>query len=265
MINTNTSVASLLSNIYQANSASLADSLTKIASGKRVQNPGDDFAGYIRASGLNSDIQGYTQVKQDLQDAKSLVSYGQQVGNNIVDDLTQLKDLSQSYTAANGNADEQASLQVQYNQIIQRITDTKANSYYDNTQVYVSGTGLKSVNINPSNAGLVMNIATTANDTANETAINNIANVSITGIQNEINNAETYVSEMQSYGTQIDRQMTLSDNVISSKQATVSAIMDVDEATEMTNVTNLQIRQQATASMMAQANSSQVAIAKLFQ
>ena len=265
MINTSTSVALLLSGIYQSNSASLADSLTKIASGKRVQNPGDDFAGYIRAAGLNADVQGYTQVKQDLQDAKSLVSYSQQVGNNILSDLTQLKDLQQSYTAANGNTDEQASIKAQYDQVVQRITNTKANSYYDNTQVYVSGQSLKSVGINPSNATLVMNIATTANDTADESAINNIASVAGSDIQNEINNAETYVAEMQSYGTQIDRQITLSNNVISSKQATVSAIMDVDEAQEMTNVTNLQLRQQATAAMMAQANSSQVAIARLFQ
>ena len=264
MINTNTSVASLLSNIYQSNAQSLTDSMTKIASGKRVQNAGDDFAAYIRASDLNSDISGYTTIKQNLQDAKSLVSYSQGVGNNIVSDLTTLKQLAQSYQSTT-DADQQASDKAQYDQIIQRITDTKTNSYYDTTQVYTSGATLKSVGINASNSSLTMNIATTANDTANETAINNIANVTTTGIQNEINNSETYVSEMQSFGTQIDRQLALSDTIISSKQATVSALTDVDEAQEMTKITNLQIRQQATASMMAQANSAQVAIARLFQ
>jgi flagellin len=265
MINTNTSVASLLSNIYQSNGASLADSLSKIASGKRVQTPGDDFAGYIRASGLNADISGYNAIKQDLQDAKSLVTYSQSVGNNIVQDLSRLKELSANYTAANGDANRQSGYKAEYDQIIQRITDTKANSYYDTTKVYQSSTGLKSVAINTANTSIIMNIATTANDTANEAAISNITTATTAGIQSEINNAEKYVSEMQSFGTQLDRNLKLADTIISSKQATVSAIMDVDEAQEMSKVTNLQIRQQATAAMMAQANSAQVAIARLFQ
>jgi flagellin len=265
MINTNTSVASLLSNIYQSNGASLADSLSKIASGKRVQTPGDDFAGYIRGSALNADIAGYNAVKQDLQDAKSVVSYSQGVGNDIVTDLAKLKDLKQSWTAAAGDATRQSGYQAEYDQIIQRITDTKANSYYDNTQVYQSGATLKSVAINVANTSITLDVKTGANDTANEAAVNDISTATSASIQSEIDNAEKYVAEMQSFGTQIDRHLKLTDTVISSKQATVSAIMDVDEAQEMTKVTNLQIRQQATAAMMAQANSAQAAIARLFQ
>jgi flagellin len=265
MINTNTSVASLLSNIYQSNGASLTDSLTKIASGKRVQTPGDDFAGYIRGSALNSDIAGYTTVKQDLQDAKALVNYSQGVGNDIVSDLAQLKDLKTSWTAAAGDATRQSGIQAQYDQIVQRITNTVANSYYDNTQVYQSGASLKQVSINVANTAIKLDVSTQANSTATPASVNNIATATTGSIQGEIDNAEKYVATMQSKGTEIDRQMKLTDTIISSKQATVSAIMDVDEAQEMSKVTNLQIRQQATASMMAQANSAQVAIARLFQ
>jgi flagellin-like hook-associated protein FlgL len=58
--------------------------------------------------------------------------------------------------------------------------------------------------------------------------------------------------------------MKLNDTVVSGKQATVSALVNVDELAEMAKVTNLQVRQQATVSMMSQANVSNAALARLF-
>lgn len=259
MINTNTSVASLLSNIYSTNGASLADSLSRIASGKRVQTPGDDFAAWIRASGQNTDIVSYQSIKQDLQEAKALTDYSRGVGNDIVEDLTRMKELADLY-GQTSDTDKQAAYQAEYDTIVARITDLKANAYYDTTQVYQAG-ALTSVNINAEGA---QNVAVTTTSIGDETAVNNIANVAVSDIQNEINNANTYVAEIESFSTTLDRHLKLTDTIISSKQATVSALVDVDEVQELSTVTNLQVRQQASVAMMAQANVSQASLARLF-
>lgn len=256
MININSSIASVLSNIYTANDTSLNDSLSKIASGKRVQSPSDDFAGYARASGLNQDISQYNQVKQNLQDAKSYTDYGTAVGNNVLSDLTQMKDLATSF-ANTTDATQQAALTTQFTSLQAGIADQIANSKYDGTQIYAT-TLAKTVNLDTN--GTKMTITPTAVGDASALTIGGGA----VAVQAEITNAQQYVSDMQSFGTQITRQSNLTDTIISSKQATVSAIMDVNEAEEESNVTNLQVRQQATVSMMSQANLAQSAIAKLF-
>jgi flagellin len=253
MVITNTSTASLLSNIYSANSDALSSSLTKLASGKRVQSAGDDFAAYVRASGLNTDIATYKNTRQDLQNAKGAADYSVGVGNAVLEDLSRLKELQDLYTAAGGDADKEAAYGAEYDAIVNRITETTANSAYDGATVY----GTTSV----ITAGTIDVTATAAADSANLTA-GGVAGTD--DIDAELTAAQTYVADMSSFQTAIGREMKLNDTIIAGKQATVSALINVDEVEEMATVTNLQVRQQATVSMMSQANVSNAALARLF-
>jgi flagellin-like hook-associated protein FlgL len=249
MINGPDAISTNLSNIYTNNSQTIADSLVRIASGKRISVPGDDFAGFIRASGLQSDVDGYRNIKQDLQDASALVTYGKGVGNTIVEDLTRMKELADLY-GQTSDADKQAAYTTEYDTIVDRITATKAGSYYDTTQVYQAG-ALTTVNINTEGA---QNVSVTTTAIGDETAVNDITTATTGAIQNEINNANTYVTEMESFGKVIDRTIKLTDTIISSKNATISAITEIDEAEELSALTVKLVRQDATIAMLAQAH-----------
>ena len=74
-----------LATIYNANSRALSESLSRIASGKRIQKPSDDFAGYIRSRTLLNDVSAFEVVKQDLQIAKGYADYALETGNAIMD------------------------------------------------------------------------------------------------------------------------------------------------------------------------------------
>jgi flagellin len=256
MVITNTSTASLLSNIYSSNADSLSSSLTKLASGKRVQNPGDDFAAYIRASSLNTDITGYQNVRQDLQGAKGMTDYAAGVGNAVMEDLTRMQELQDLYNGTT-DTDKQTAYSTEYDTVKARVTSTMANSVYDGQAVYATGS-LGAFNVDPAGTGSVDVNASNAADVSGFTAIATDA------IGAQLTAAQTYVAEMNSYGTEITRAMNLNDTVVSGKQATVSALINVDEVQEMAKVTNLQVRQQAAVSMMSQANVSQALLAKLF-
>lgn len=253
MVITNTSTASLLSNIYSANADALSSSLGKLASGKRVQSAGDDFAAYIRASGLNTDVKTYQNTRQDLQELKGATEYAVGVGNAVLEDLSRLKELQDLYTAAAGDTDKQAAYGAEYDAIVARVTDTMANSAYDGTTVY----GTTSIGA----AGTIDVTATNAVTAANLTA----GGVDGTNdIDTEMVEAQAYVAQMSSFKTAITREMNLNDTIIAGKEATVSALINVDEVKELANVTNLQVRQQATVSMMSQANVSNASLARLF-
>lgn len=252
MVISNTSTASLLSNIYTSNADSLASSLGKLASGKRVQSAGDDFAAYIRASGLRTDIATYQNTRQDLQEAKGAVDYAVGVGNAVLEDLTRLSELQDLHTAAAGDTDKQNAYSAEYDAIANRLAETITNSTYDSVAVY----GTSSV----AAAGTIDATATNAANSGSVTA----GGIGTDTLDAEITAAQAYVADMSSYQTAIGREMKLNDTIIAGKDATVSALINVNEVEELAKVTNLQVRQQATVSMMSQANISQALLARLF-
>ena len=252
MVISNASSAALLSSIYSTNADALTQSLSKLASGKRVQNPGDDFAAYVRAAGLNNDVVTNQNTIQDLQNAKGAVDYATGVGNNILEDLQKMQDLQNLYNAAGATADQQAAYSAEYDAILNRITNTATNSTYDGEDVYDTASIIT--------AGTIDVTATNAATPGNLTA----GNIAGDDVATEITAAQSYVADLSSFGTAISREMKLLDVVNADKKATVAALINVDELTEMANVTNLQVRQQAAVSMMSQANVSQAALARLF-
>jgi len=259
MITTNYSIASQLSNIYQTNGQALSDTMSRIASGKRIQNPSDDFAGWLKANSFQTDVNNYTNVKQDIQAGKSLADYAVGVGNQIVEDITQMQTLATEYAATN-DAQKQAAYKDQFTAIQSRVTDEATNAVYDSVSVYATG-ALKSVSVNGENAALVVNMTTT--NSATPANLNNIQDT--TGISNELTAAQTYLDEMTSFSTELANFSKIADTAVSSKQAAISAITDINEVVEMSNETNLQVRNQAAVSMMTQANVSQAQLARLFQ
>ncbi|MBN2035321.1 MAG: hypothetical protein JW768_01130 [Chitinispirillaceae bacterium] len=251
-----------LSQIYASNNQAIADSLARIASGKRVSVPSDDFAGYARASDLQTDITAYLQVKQDIEEAKGVATYAAQVGNDLAEDFDRLKELQELYELADGDAVKQATYEAEYDATIERIADTIDDSYYDLVQVYRAGASLTSVEINPENSSLMVDVQATA--VGNQSSIGNIANAAASDIQNELNNAQIYVAEMESFATLLQRHLNLTDTIISSKESTISAITDIDEIEELSALTILQVRQEATIAMLAQANIIQGYAAQLY-
>lgn len=257
----NPSIANL-SSIYTANNLAIALAMTRIASGKRVQNPGDDFAGYAKASSLQSDIDQYETIKQNLQDANGLSDYAEQVGDTVVTNLNSLQELKTLYASSialdtdAGNASA-ASYKAQYAAAYLEMNDTINAAYYVDANgvsinVYQSGVNLATVKINPEGNTISIN----ASAIANIAAVDDIANTS-QNIAAEIINAELYSATMNSAGSLMQSQMKLTDTIISSNQATISVITDIDEAAETSLLTSLQVRQQATVAMMAQANIAQ--------
>jgi flagellin-like hook-associated protein FlgL len=152
------------------------------------------------------------------------------------------------------------------------MTNTIAQSKYNGTTVYANNAVLVTVNLDPSSAAagsFAVNVnQTNAANMGNlpdfGVNLSNIGNVASGNIDNAITAAMNYVSLMTGFSGQAAQYIKLTDSIISAKTAYISQLVDVNEADEMAKVTNLQIRQQATASMMAQANNSNAAIARIY-
>ena len=73
-----------------------------------------------------------------------------------------------------------------------------------------------------------------------------------------------YIGQMQGYGTAPDIQTNLNNTIIASKTAAIKATSGIDDVAMLAQETDLQVRQQAAVSMMAQAHLSQYYLGRLY-
>lgn len=239
-----------LFDIYASNNVEIALAMARIASGKRVMAPSDDFIAYQAAAGLETTNERYSLIKQDVTTAQGFFDFAASVGDTIVTDLVKLYTLKELYDAAVLDPVAQANYKAQYDATIVSITATKAAAFYDIYPAYQAAALYKDVTVNTH--GDVYRLTPTA--IADETAINDITTTTLNDIQTEITNGYTYTAQVKSGSDQMKWFSKFADTVINSNQASISAITGVNDLEEMTLLTNLQVRQQAAVAMMAQAN-----------
>lgn len=265
------SITTQLASIYGSNNQLLADTLSRIASGKKVSKPSDDYISYIRAQGIQDDINSYKTVTEDLTEAKQVSDTAAELGNNIYEDLVRMKELAEKY-ATSGSDTDKASYNIEFKALAQSISSMISTNDYDGTAI-VSAATVSSVEIDPEDetntidltfvAGDITDIATNASlwhlDVVGEEAAK-----SATNVQTEIDKALSYLNKAQSFQTQVDRQLDLTDTIVQNKGSLKSLLTDINDVEELNNATTLQIRQQAAVAMMAQANMMQSSIASLY-
>jgi flagellin len=268
-----------LASAYNYNNQLLSDTLSRIASGKKITRPSDDFSGYIRSNQMQSDIDSYQTIKENLTAAKGATGMAVEVGNTVYEDLMDLKDLVTAYynTADSTNDNETRSeILTKFNNLKTSLTSYVSNTKYDGTTVFSAAT-LDSIKLDPDGTGSLA-ITFGATDIADATAptltgfvvgdtttTGTNKTTDLTAINTQLTAATSYLAKSESYDKSIDRQLRISDTIIQSKQAAISMITDIDEVSEMNKKTDLQIRQQASIAMMAQAQMSRSSITRLFQ
>jgi flagellin-like hook-associated protein FlgL len=256
-----------LTHIFNENAFAITSAMTRIASGKRVQSPSDDFIGFLKAATYNTEISQYQTLKQDQQDAKGLTDYAVSVGNSVVESVKKLHDLKDLYDAA--DAETKPTYAAQYAGVYSALSTLVGSAKYDGHLVYTNNSVLATVVLDPTGTSFTVNVnQASAFDDPNMADIDNLSDITtvvLTNLDNAIAGSENYVSFMQAFSDQVAQHLKLTDSIISSKQAVVSVIMDIDEVAEMTALTSLQIRQQATVAMMAQATETLKYGAKLYE
>ena len=250
--------SSQIASAYNTTAQGLADTLTKISTGKKFQNASEDLVGYMRSSSLKSDISAYKSVQQGLTAAKTYTAAAVQVGSAVYEKLTDMKNLAKQY-AATTDTDEQAEITAEFNALKTDITTSIANATVDGTAVYAAAT-VKTVDIDPE--GTDLDIAFSA--VASAAALDVTAVGAEATVQTQMDTAIAYLGEAKSFNGIIDQQMNLSNTIIQSKEAVKSLITDIDDAEAMSMAVDYQVRQQAAVSMLSQANMSRQAVMRLF-
>jgi len=253
--------ASQIANIYNQGNSDLANTLVKIASGKKFQTAGEDLISFSRANNLSNQISGYGEVEQKLTSAKTATTAAVDVGSKVYENLSKLKETAEKY-AATTDPTEKAEYEAEFNSLRDTITTALDNANVDGKNI-ADGTYTNKVNMDPEGTGqLTVTLDTGADSTV--IAAFDIAATSAAAIDTEIKNSLTYLSDAKSYNNILENQISLNETIVNSKEAVMSLITDIDEAAEMSKMLDQNVRQEAAMSMLSQANMSRQVVMKLY-
>ncbi|MEI5638174.1 MULTISPECIES: flagellin N-terminal helical domain-containing protein [unclassified Pseudoalteromonas] len=269
-LSVNTNVMSLNSQRNLSNSTnSLSTSYQRLSSGLRVNSAADDAAGLQIGSRLESQMKGLDQAARNANDGISIAQTAEGALEETTSMMQRMRVLAIQSANGSNSADDRAALQKEFaelNKEIDRVADTTTfggvnvldGSYAENFQVGADANQVISVQITTamdstglSTTGLSIGTAATAQ-------------AAITGLDaslKAVNDVRADLGAKQNRFSSTIRNLTnVSENVAASR----SRIMDADFAKESASLARNQVLQQASSSMLAQANQQpQIALSLL--
>ncbi len=276
----NTNIASLIAQRnLSKNTSSLVKSIERLSSGYRINKASDDAAGLAISENLKGQISGNAQAINNVQDGINMLQIAESGLAVINENIQRIRELCvQAANDTNSSVERGAIL----SEITARLADIDRISYatefnhiklLDGTTSNVNlqiGAG-SDPTVNTIDISTVLLSANTSSGALNIIdggdaagyAAGTITSATWTGtvIRNYLDQLDTALSlvakRRSNVGAYTNRLQSALDNLHSlneNLQSAASRIKDVDVASETSNMTKYQILQQASASVLAQAN-----------
>jgi flagellin len=280
-IRTNISAMDTQRNL-QASSMAVKTAMQRLSSGLRINSAADDAAGYAIAQGLNVQVNGFDQAGRNVNDATSMVQTAESALNNVQSMLQRISELAVQYNAGDLSTANKTDIQSEVDQLTQEIYRQRGSVQFNQINLLdgtagTAGTGV-TFQVGPAATDTLTVSFADINGSLSSTngftgtwgpTATNVFNLSTLGSSaiSDINAAINAVSTQAANLGAVQNRLQYTSNAISvtheNMSASLSAIQDVDMASEMTSLTQQQILQQAGTAMLAQANAQPQMVLKL--
>jgi flagellin len=270
----NTNIAATRASKYlAANHQNLQKSLDRLSSGKRITSSSDDAGGLAVSMKLEHSINGLEGASKNISNAISLL----QVQDGILDSagqiITRMGELKSMHSDVTKSNTDQDAYNGEYQDLVNQLNSMK-NSKFNGIRIFASivADNTLTVDVNGTNIGITQQ--------GFEKEINSVVTSSLvmtatTTMSLGDNTAANFTSALEriadmraANGGQVKRlEYALADvsTQITNLTAANGRIMDVDIAEESAALAKHQILVQASASMVAQANSANNVALQLLQ
>ncbi|GAB5481234.1 flagellin [Sphingorhabdus sp. EL138] len=266
-----TNVAAMRTN-QAANDAemSLAKSIERLSTGRRINSASDDAAGLAIATRMTSEIRGLNMATRNANDGISLAQTAESGMSEINNMLQRMRELS--VQSANGtlSAGDRTNLQTEVAALILQIDDVATRTEFNNVAL-LDGSAA-TINIQTGSAAaetVVINLTDVTAATLAVDALDISTEPGATAALAVLDTAmDTVTTAQASLGASQNRLIATVSN-LTSRVANItesrSRIEDVDFSGETTALAKAQILSQASTAMLAQANQSQQGVLSLIR
>ncbi|SDS91001.1 flagellin [Pseudomonas asplenii] len=282
-VNTNTTSLNVQKNLNRASDA-LSTSMQRLSSGLKINSAKDDAAGLQIATRMSSQIRGGTQAIQNANDGISVAQTAEGALQASTDILQRMRELAvKARNGTNGTADQTAT-NAEFAQMSDELTRISASTNLNGKNLLdgSAGTVTLQVGANTGSANhidLVLSskfdavslsvgsgtvVLTGTTGTGAGSAASNIDNA-ITAIDAAIAAIGATRASLGASQNRLTSTISNLQNINENTTAAQGRVQDTDFAAETANLTKQQTLQQASTSVLAQANQLPSAVLKLLQ
>ncbi|MCO7621387.1 flagellin domain-containing protein [Pseudomonas guariconensis] len=283
-VNTNTTSLGVQKNLNRASDA-LSTSMTRLSSGLKINSAKDDAAGLQIATRMTSQIRGQTMAIKNANDAISIAQTAEGAMQEQTNILQRMRELAvQARNDSNSDKDREA-LDKEFQSMLKEI-DRIANSTQLNGKNLLDGTsGVMTFQVG-SNTGsdnqITISLSSAMKTTGTGAALTGLAGKAITGttgtgagsmeanytaalsaIDDALQAINTTRADLGASQNRLTSTINNLQNINENAEAARGRVQDTDFAAETAQLTKQQTLQQASTSVLAQANQLPSAVLKL--
>ena len=258
-----TNIASLVAagQLGRTNRA-LGTSLNRISSGLRINSAADDSAGLGVATNLETQVGSTRQAIRNANDGISIIQTAEGAADEVTDILQRMRELAVQSSSETLDDDERAYIESEFDELsseisrIANVTEFNGLALSNNTstsldvQVGINNTANDRITITLGD----LRATTLGVDSAAVTlATSSEAQSALSVIDTALDSVNSYRSTFGAVQNRIDSAINNATVNTEALSGARSQIQDTDFATETSNLTRLQIMQQAGVASLAQA------------
>ncbi|MBL8617637.1 MAG: flagellin FliC [Deltaproteobacteria bacterium] len=249
---------------------SLTRTLERISSGQRINRAADDAAGLGVATSLRTDVLSTQQAIRNSNDGISIITTAESATNEITDILQRMRELaiqSASGTLAN---EERSYVQDEFTELRLEVERIAAVTEFNGVALTDGSLSGLNVQVGIQNAASsIIRISLTDLTTVGlgisamslDTMANSLSALSV--LDTALSSVNAHRSRLGAAQNRIDAAIDNSTVYIEALTSAESTIMDADYAVETSELTKLQILQQAGVAALAQAKNINQALISL--
>jgi flagellin len=237
----------------------------KLSSGYRINRAADDAAGLSISEKMRSQIKSLNQAQSNAQDGISLVQTAEGALTEVSDMLTRLKELSVKAQNGTYSTTDQTAMQSEATALTTAIDDIATKTRFNGTAILQTAAGYSIQTGENSGDQVIINTASTTATSLGISGLQITVAANMTKYDAAIEKVNSARSDLGAKQNQLEHVSNNLGATSENLQSAESRIRDVDMAKEMMNYSKLNILQQASTSMMAQANQAPQGVLKLLQ
>ncbi|MFZ4877841.1 flagellin [Janthinobacterium sp. Mn2066] len=291
MLSLYTNIAALAAQSAAARAQSmLSTSMTRLATGFRINSAMDDAAGLQIATRLRAQMSGMTVAMRNTQNSTSLLQTAEGAFGEVTDMLVRMKDLATQAADASSNQQDRDAMQSEYDALGAELYNIMRNTSYGGSKLLGDG----SAGTGTLSAAMTFQIGASSSETmgfdvsgkmgtlntalqtlsarfaapgaaGSEISSNGGANGMIDLLAAAISQVGSVRSALGAAGSRLDHVNNNLGNMVTNTKIAIGRIMDVDYAAESANMTSAQMLLQASTAMIKQSQSMAKLILSLLQ
>ena len=260
VIATNTSANSALISLNK-NSREQDKSLAKLSSGSRIVRASDDAAGLAVGSSLKADVTTLKAAANNAVQARSVLQTADGALARVGDILQRMKSLAAQSISGSVDNTSRGFIDQEYQALATEITAIGTNTKFNGTALldgaYAGNFATYQVGIESTDT-IEANLSTAdiAGLTSLTEAVNTFtaAGTASTAVDADIDSVSAMRATVGSLLSRFEYRGDVIDSSIENLNAAVSSIMDVDIASEQSNLVSKQVLTEAAIAALSQAN-----------